>query len=221
MLTTSVLALAGCGTVFPYESTGSCPQMGTGVCGSVRQVYEATNNRDHVNAGEIAPDAGGGEPSASSGPTVGTAGGQPHPPTPSAASLHVLPVALAGDGTLPLRSPPEIMRIWVAPWEDDKGDLMMSGYIFTELRERRWQIGSRPVVAFGGLRPVDVTAPSRAGTPAEKPGQMPPPSQRQMDAERRPDVPPVRPVAAAAGGMQPAAPSGGFWQTAPDASRVR
>lgn len=43
--------------------------------------------------------------------------------------------------TLPIRTPAQVMRIWVAPWENAEGDLMMSGLVYTEVQKRRWQVG--------------------------------------------------------------------------------
>jgi conjugal transfer pilus assembly protein TraV len=44
---------------------------------------------------------------------------------------------------LPIRTQPVVMRIWVAPWEDDAGDLHADGYIYTEIEDRRWNLGGR------------------------------------------------------------------------------
>lgn len=48
---------------------------------------------------------------------------------------------LSGKPT-PIRSPAQVMRIWVAPREDTSGDLVMSGYVFTELEPRKWVVGT-------------------------------------------------------------------------------
>jgi conjugal transfer pilus assembly protein TraV len=42
---------------------------------------------------------------------------------------------------VPIRTPAEVMRIWVAPWEDTNGDLIVTGYIYTEIEARRWVVG--------------------------------------------------------------------------------
>jgi hypothetical protein len=33
------------------------------------------------------------------------------------------------------------MRIWIAPWEDSRGDLHAPGYLYTEIEPRRWTLG--------------------------------------------------------------------------------
>ncbi|WP_440986229.1 TraV family lipoprotein (plasmid) [Xanthomonas sontii] len=41
------------------------------------------------------------------------------------------------------REPAKIMRIYVAPWQDEEGDLHMGGHIYTEVEPRKWRIGQR------------------------------------------------------------------------------
>jgi len=44
---------------------------------------------------------------------------------------------------LALRSPARVMRIWIAPWEDSRGDLHAPGYLYTEIEPRRWTLDTR------------------------------------------------------------------------------
>ncbi|TDR30287.1 TraV family lipoprotein [Hydromonas duriensis] len=41
---------------------------------------------------------------------------------------------------MPVRTPEQVMRVWVAPWEDKDGDLRDQSYMYLTLRESRWQI---------------------------------------------------------------------------------
>lgn len=56
-----------------------------------------------------------------------------------------------------LRVPPKVMRIWIAPWEDSRGDLHAPGYLYTEIEPRRWSLGApaepEPVAL---IRPLQV-----------------------------------------------------------------
>ena len=54
---------------------------------------------------------------------------------------HILSQSPINDGAVPIRTRSEIMRIWVAPWESADGDLHVSGLVFTEIEQRRWNIG--------------------------------------------------------------------------------
>ena len=56
---------------------------------------------------------------------------------------------LSTDANLPraedpmaLRIPARVMRIWIAPWEDSRGDLHAPGYVYTEIESRRWTLGA-------------------------------------------------------------------------------
>lgn len=39
---------------------------------------------------------------------------------------------------VPVRTPAQIMRIWVAPFVDTNGDLVAPGFVYTEIEPRRW-----------------------------------------------------------------------------------
>ena len=60
------------------------------------------------------------------------------------------------DDPTPIRTPSKVMRIWVAPWEDGDGDLNVSGYVFTELEQRRWMIGRSAPAQSPSISPLQV-----------------------------------------------------------------
>lgn len=39
---------------------------------------------------------------------------------------------------VPIRTPSQVMRIWVAPYVDTNGDLVAPGFVYTEIEPRRW-----------------------------------------------------------------------------------
>ena len=39
---------------------------------------------------------------------------------------------------VPVRTPAQIMRIWIAPFVDTNGDLVAPGFVYTEIEPRRW-----------------------------------------------------------------------------------
>jgi len=46
------------------------------------------------------------------------------------------------DRPIPIRTPAQVMRIWIASWEDTtSGALMAPGYVYTEVEPRKWVIG--------------------------------------------------------------------------------
>ena len=52
------------------------------------------------------------------------------------------PVLPRPEGPVPLRVPAQVMRVWIAPWEDSRGDLHAPGYLYTEIEPRRWSLGA-------------------------------------------------------------------------------
>lgn len=61
---------------------------------------------------------------------------------------------------LPIRTPATVMRIGFAPWEDEKGDLNVPGYIYTEIEPRRWEVGAERPPETPTLRPLQVQSVS-------------------------------------------------------------
>ena len=67
------------------------------------------------------------------------------PEAPAIAGTRVVatgPVLPRPEGPVPLRAPAQVMRVWIAPWEDSRGDLHAPGYLYTEIEPRRWTLGA-------------------------------------------------------------------------------
>ncbi|WP_183168176.1 type IV conjugative transfer system lipoprotein TraV [Azomonas macrocytogenes] len=64
------------------------------------------------------------------------------------------------DRPIPIRTPAQVMRIWVAPWEDTNGDLNATGYVYTEIEPRRWVIGDGVPAEAPVIRPLQQLDPS-------------------------------------------------------------
>jgi conjugal transfer pilus assembly protein TraV len=60
--------------------------------------------------------------------------------TQTAAEPAPAPAAPAAnpDATMPLRSPPRILKLWVAPWEDRDGVLHDAAFVFVPIDHGRW-----------------------------------------------------------------------------------
>lgn len=65
-------------------------------------------------------------------------------------------VASSGGLAQPLRTPPQIMRVWIAPWIDKQDNLHMNGFVFTEVASRKWSFGSPEIRATD---PLSMTMP--------------------------------------------------------------
>ena len=82
-------------------------------------------------------------------------------------------------GAVPLRSPARVMRIWIAPWEDSRGDLHAPGYLYTEIEPRRWALGAPAEAERATLiRPLQIErreAPADTRHPGRDTGTTPTP----------------------------------------------
>lgn len=73
--------------------------------------------------------------------------------------------------TEPFRVPAQVIRVYVAPWEDEQGDLHMGGYMFSEIAPRRWSVAApRRTNYADGLRLLTPTLPSRDAAQDARPG---------------------------------------------------
>lgn len=153
VLVTSTLMGSACSTV--GEKDFACPGRPPGVrCMSATEVYEATQTTDSVAATSAKPM--GDDPqrdrrrSTSRRASQGTSASKnakdelPAEPTPPRSELDTLRTSLmvpATDKPIPIRTPAQIMRVWIAPWEDSRGVLHAGGYAFVEVESRRWSFG--------------------------------------------------------------------------------
>lgn len=86
-----------------------------------------------------------------------------------------------------VRTPPKVLRIWIAPWEDSDGDLQAPSYVFTELEPRRWIIGNPSGPSVPTLKPLQVAARKSAQTP--NPDALPEPLKGQNPRSGRTGFP--------------------------------
>ncbi len=148
----SLAALSGCAGFSIGGSEYACPGMPDGArCLPAREIYAATDN------GALPRTAA--EKKAREVPAGMRAGASPPP------DAGLFPAALFAarldDRPMPLRTPARVMRIWIAPWQDRDGDLVLSGYLYTEIESRRWLLGNGP--------PQDEDEPSPHPLRTEKP----------------------------------------------------
>lgn len=128
------ISLAGCSAKYGCKGMPDDP-----TCLSAVEAYQATDKaKSSVHSSDTAPAAS---------ETVATA--KPEIP------MEPAPVPRIDDPT-PIRTPSKVMRIWVAPWEDADGDLNVSGFVFTELEQRRWMIGKSAPAQSPSISPLQV-----------------------------------------------------------------
>lgn len=143
--------MAGCSFLQVGESEYSCKGMPDGVtCMSARDVYQLTENenfRQEVELRQAAKDQAIKEGKSMDEvlPAV-----QPHI---AVGERYVVPKPARNP--IPIRSQATVMRVWVAPWESDSGDLNVPGFIYTEIEPRRWEIGTPAPKPTPSIRPLE------------------------------------------------------------------
>jgi len=83
-------------------------------------------------------------------------------PTPdSSTDAATLDVALQpGSSPAALRSPPRVLRLWIAPWEDADGDLHEASFVHVLVDAGRWlieRVVPRNRTSFDAVRPPGTT----------------------------------------------------------------
>ena len=146
-----IALLSGCSSLNIGSSEYACSGMPEGVkCMSARDVYKATNNGEvprPMNPNEKGnEDQDKHEVSADIAKTKSS--------VDEVANTYVAP--RLPNKPVPIRTPAQVMRIWVAPYEDTNGDLIMTGYVYTEIEPRRWVIGDSAPMSEPKFRPLQV-----------------------------------------------------------------
>lgn len=145
------IVVSGCAGWNIGDPEYGCSGMPEGVkCMSTRDVYNLTNDGyvpDPItNSSERSGQVSRSEANAGSG--VGEGSSDPN----DVVSNYVAP--RLPDQPVPIRTPAEVMRVWIAPWENDIGDLIVTGYLYTEVEPRRWVIGEQAADTQPSLRPL-------------------------------------------------------------------
>lgn len=157
-----VFALAGCS---PWRGNYRCQGYPEGVqCQSVRETYAQTNYQEALtrnsqgNHQEIAPVAAGNAPGPEGAPVQG----------------------MGYAGPLPLRTPAQVIRIWVAPWESQDGRLHLPNYIYGEVEARQWSIGERRMRVAPAITALETVSPPETGRDRRPAPREPAPGQASL-----------------------------------------
>jgi conjugal transfer pilus assembly protein TraV len=129
------VSLAGCSAKYGCKGMPDDP-----TCLSAVEAYKAT---DKAKSTVHSPDA------ARAASEAETLTAKPEPLVEPAPAPRI-------DDPTPIRTPSKVMRIWVAPWEDGDGDLNVSGFVFTELEQRRWMIGQSAPAQSPSISPLQI-----------------------------------------------------------------
>ncbi len=117
-------------------------------------------------------------------------------PKESASSEDVDTVrSLSLEGEKPIRLPPRVIRIWIAPWEDGDGDLHQPSYIYSEISPKRgrWLFGEKELVTTQPiLRPMEKPGEDSRRSEGEKKEKQGP-KEGDSKVKREPFRPDVQP----------------------------
>jgi len=148
-IVTQILLTAGCSSMLSIGSDEyGCKGMPDGVrCMSATDVYAATNNRDSLDAateeGEV-EDYGQSDPAESKRQKMlGDKKFTLFKERLRRELIEELSLTTPAQKPTPIRTPAKVMRILINPWQDKKGNLYTTSYMYTEIEERKWQIGDR------------------------------------------------------------------------------
>ena len=121
LLLVSSLLHSGCST-WHDDGEYACQGMPQGVrCLSARQVYALTTQAHTTTAPE----------------SINTNEQSTHSPQ-ATISPNYSALTLPTDSA-PIRQSAAVLRIWIAPWENQAGDFMLGSYRYTDITPRRWQ----------------------------------------------------------------------------------
>lgn len=147
--------LSGCSSLLGLgEEEFGCTGLPSGVkCLSALEVHKATDYKDSVSAEDVSyfnpPDQlRDGQEHLSTGKNSNEPMRRRFGEKARSVSAfndyvpkHVRSATPMPDGSIPIRTRPKILRIWIAPWEDDEGFLNTAGYTYKEIVPRQWAIG--------------------------------------------------------------------------------
>jgi conjugal transfer pilus assembly protein TraV len=159
-----VFFLGGCSVVNPYRSDFKCPPLDDGKCISVGEAYDEALGfgKDLGPRRECPkepaptppcepcpnwPDCGDDwcEEAAGDPQEPCTEAPAPPPPTPAEEYQGALYRRLAGlvqEPRTPLVAPPEVLRVWLLPYEGEGGELFMERYVYVMVEKPRWVLGT-------------------------------------------------------------------------------
>ena len=151
VMLTGLLLLGGCSSMLNTGNTSEygCPGMPAGVmCKTPREVYNMTNGSvdGDLPAGDSSGKPVGPDKSAKKGFWARLYDHFHHTPE----TISTLPGPSTHVYVRPVLEPATVLRIWVAPWIDDHGDLNYPSYIYTEVQPKHWSIGEMTTASMAG-----------------------------------------------------------------------
>lgn len=172
-LAAGIAGLSGCSYLQVGEEEFSCSGMpGSIYCHSSREVYEATNdgtvpspmrpgaayNEECEDCVKSELDGGPAQGDDSGGLRLGESDAGAKPVRTARTEDDVIRnyvTPALPERPVPIRTPSQVMRIWVAPFVDEAGDFHAPGFVYTEIEPRRWVLAKEHETASNVFEPLD------------------------------------------------------------------
>lgn len=185
----------------------ACPHPDGVTCMSPTAIYRATDDRRHLESPSAASASSGKQRSATASRHPEDAlretpeGGARRAADPGyrveADGLRLVDADARWSGvelapeTSPYRTAAQVLRIWIAPWEDESGDLHLASRVYTEIEGRRWLVAEPHARQRGTsvMQLVSSPAAARPDPAPPTPAKSPPPAGHPNDGS---PVVPVR-----------------------------
>ena len=174
--------VVGCSSLSGLDASSgfSCKAAPGVTCQSISGVHQnaSAGNLPFQRAGDAAHEASGGKDgSATTDKAKGDSGDGKSPvygATGTSSKVSPRDMEAASSG-MPVRQPPLVLRVWMAPYEDEGGDLYDQSYFYTMVHSGRWMIEANKTTISNQYRPIyPLTRPTQAATenePAPKEAQ--------------------------------------------------
>ena len=159
------VVLAGCSSMSGLDSSNNF------ACSAPLGVSCTSISGVHANAmaGTLPYQVAESQPVASGNSGSGSSSAQRQPLTPGGrVSPRDLPAVSSG---MPVRQAPLVLRIWVAPYEDENNDLYDQSFMYTMVHSGKWMIEANRRNIMNQYKPV-FPLPRSADSAAQPQGQV-------------------------------------------------
>lgn len=161
--------LAGCGSMSGLDASSSfsCKAAPGVTCQSISGVHQnaSAGNLPFQRTGEAQGNGNDQATKDDKKPVYGAV------KTDSKVSPRDMNAAYSG---MPVRQPPLVLRVWMAPYEDESGDLHDQSYFYTMVHSGKWMIeANRNAISnqFRPIYPLNRPTQNQEAAPAEKEAQ--------------------------------------------------
>lgn len=161
--------LAGCGSMSGLDASSSfsCKAAPGVTCQSISGVHQnaSAGNLPFQRNGETQGNGNDQATKDDKKPAYGAV------KTDSKVSPRDMNAAYSG---MPVRQPPLVLRVWMAPYEDESGDLHDQSYFYTMVHSGKWMIeANRNAISnqFRPIYPLNRPTQNQEAAPAEKEAQ--------------------------------------------------